>query len=91
MFRRKIYRELLEWKNSSKSKTALLIERARRVGKSTVVEEFAKNEYEKYILIDFAYATDSVRDLFNDLSDLDYFSCNFNCSMELISLKRTLL
>lgn len=73
MFRRKIYRELLEWKNSSKSKTALLIEGARRVGKSTVAEEFAKNEYEKYILIDFAYATDSVRDLFNDLSDLDYF------------------
>lgn len=73
MFRRKIYRELLEWKNSSKSKTALLIEGARRVGKFTVAEEFAKNEYEKYILIDFAYATDSVRDLFNDLSDLDYF------------------
>ena len=46
MFRRKIYDKLLEWKSESNGKTALLIEGARRIGKSTVAEEFAKNEYE---------------------------------------------
>lgn len=50
MFKRKIYNRLLEWKEESDGKTALLIEGARRIGKSTVVEEFAKNEYETYIL-----------------------------------------
>ena len=49
MFKRKIYDKLLEWKSESDGKTALLIEGARRIGKSTVVEEFAKNEYESYI------------------------------------------
>ena len=53
MFKRKIYSQLLDWKKTSKGKTALLIEGPRRVGKSTIVEEFAKNEYESYILIDF--------------------------------------
>ena len=57
MFRRKIYDKLLEWKTESDGRTALLIEGARRVGKSTVVEEFAKNEYESYILIDFSFLT----------------------------------
>ena len=46
MFRRKIYDRLLEWKTESNGQTALLIEGARRIGKSTIVEEFAKNEYE---------------------------------------------
>ena len=53
MFKRKIYDKMLEWKRDSNGKTALLIEGARRVGKSTVVEEFARKEYESYILIDF--------------------------------------
>lgn len=53
MFKRKIYDKLLAWKQESAGKTALLIEGARRIGKSTVVEEFAKNEYDSYILIDF--------------------------------------
>ncbi|MGN0704953.1 MAG: ATP-binding protein [Lentihominibacter sp.] len=72
MFRRKIYDKLLEWKTESDGKTALLIEGARRVGKSTVVEEFAKNEYESYILIDFSRASKNVKTLFEDISDLDY-------------------
>ena len=59
MFRRKIYDKLLEWKKASNGRTALMIEGARRIGKSTIVEEFAKNEYESYILIDFAVATKS--------------------------------
>ena len=72
MFKRKIYDKLLEWKKESDGKTALLIEGARRIGKSTVVEEFAKNEYESYILIDFAKASKDVRTLFEDVSDLNY-------------------
>lgn len=72
MFRRKIYDKLLEWKTESDGRTALLIEGARRVGKSTVVEEFAKNEYESYILIDFSRASKDVKELFEDISDLDY-------------------
>ena len=72
MFRRKIYDKLLEWKSESNGKTALLIEGARRIGKSTVAEEFAKNEYETYILIDFARASKEIRNLFDDISDLNY-------------------
>lgn len=72
MFRRKIYDKLLEWKTESDGRTALLIEGARRVGKSTVVEEFAKNEYESYIFIDFSRASKAVKELFEDISDLDY-------------------
>ena len=71
--RRKIYDKLVEWKNESQGRTALMIEGARRIGKSTVAEEFAKNEYESYILIDFSSVTQSVKDLFDDLSDLNIF------------------
>lgn len=73
MFKRKIYNRLVEWKNESQGKTALMIEGARRIGKSTVAEEFAKNEYDSYILIDFSLAPQTVRDLFNDLTDLNFF------------------
>ena len=55
MFRRKIYNSLLEWKRDSDGKSALLIEGARRVGKSTIVEEFAKNEYKSHIKIGRAH------------------------------------
>lgn len=72
MFKRKIYDKMLQWKVSSNGKTALLLEGQRRVGKSTIVEEFVKNEYESYIFIDFYRATDETKKLFNDLSDLDY-------------------
>ena len=73
MYKRKIYDKLFEWKNESDGNTALLVEGARRIGKSTIVEEFGKNEYESYILIDFAFAPQSVKDLFSDMSDLNYF------------------
>ena len=72
MFKRKIYAKMLEWKRRSKGSTALLIEGARRIGKSTIVEEFAKNEYESYILIDFSRAGKDLKDLFDDLSSTDY-------------------
>ena len=73
MFKRKIYDKLIEWKNQSEGRTALLIEGARRIGKSTVAEEFAKNEYDSYILIDFSLANQTVKELFDDISDLNYF------------------
>lgn len=72
MFRRKVYGKLLEWKKESDGHTASLIEGARRIGKSTVVEEFARNEYRSYILIDFSIASKETKELFEDLSDLDY-------------------
>lgn len=63
---------MLEWKQESNGKTALLIKGARRVGKSTVAEQFAKNEYSSYILIDFSIAPKEVHELFRDISDLNY-------------------
>ena len=72
MYKRKIYDQLLHWKNTSNGKTAVLIEGPRRVGKSTVVEEFAKNEYESYIIVDFYRASSATKQLFDDLSDLNY-------------------
>lgn len=71
-FRRKLYDKMLEWKKNSKGKTALLIKGARRVGKSTIVEQFARNEYKSYILIDFSVAPMEVQHLFEDISNLNY-------------------
>ena len=71
---RKIYNELVKWKNTDAGRTAVLLEGARRVGKSYIVEEFAKNEYRDYILIDFNKAPKEVREQFeNNLYDLDIF------------------
>jgi len=53
VLKRKIYAKLLEWKENSQGKKAIMVEGARRIGKSTIVEEFAKKEYESYITIDF--------------------------------------
>lgn len=72
IFRRKLYDKMLEWKKEFAGRTALLIKGARRVGKSTLVEEFAKREYENYILIDFSIAAREVHELFREISDLDY-------------------
>lgn len=72
IFKRKLYDRLLEWKRIQKGKTAILIEGARRVGKSTLVEQFAKNEYESYILIDFIEASDEVKALFSNLMNKDF-------------------
>jgi len=64
---------MLEWKNDSNGSYALLIKGARRVGKSTIVEQFAIREYKSYIFIDFSRASKQVNDLFHDMSDLDFF------------------
>ena len=63
---------MLDWKNKRKGETALLIQGARRIGKSTIVRQFVENEYETYIFIDFSNAKKEVFDLFEDVSDLDY-------------------
>ncbi len=72
MLKRKIYDKLLEWKNQSNGSTAILIDGARRVGKSYIAEEFGKSEYKSYILIDFGKAPQDVLDLFiHDSANLD--------------------
>ena len=74
IFKRKFYEKLLDWKKESNGTSAALIEGARRVGKSTLCREFAKNEYKSFILIDFALESKKVKDLFyNHLDDLDTF------------------
>lgn len=74
MLKRKIYDKLLEWKNQSNGSTAILIDGARRVGKSYIAEEFGKSEYKSYILIDFGKAPQDVLDLFiHDSANLDLF------------------
>lgn len=71
--KRKVYNDILKWKEESQGKTALLIEGARRVGKSYIVEEFAKDNYKSYILIDFSKVPNEVKELFdNYLDNLDY-------------------
>lgn len=72
VFKRKIYNKILKWKNESNGETALMVQGARRIGKSTIVEEFAKNEYSSYIVIDFNRASSVVKSLFDDLMDLDF-------------------
>ena len=84
-FKRKIYSKMLSWKTTSSGKTALLIEGARRVGKSTIVAEFAKNEYKSYLLIDFNKASKEVKALFDDLMDMDrlfiYLQATFHVTL----------
>ena len=73
VFRRKIYNKIREWKDKYSDKYALLIKGARRVGKSTIAEEFAKNEFKSYILIDFAHTSKEIIELFDDTYNLDFF------------------
>ena len=74
MFKRKVYNKLLAWKRQSDGHSALLIEGARRIGKSTIAEEFAKNEYSSYVMVDFSLVTDEFRQVFLDTrTDLDSF------------------
>ena len=73
IFKRKLYDEMLKWKNERQGQSALLVKGARRVGKSTLVEEFAKREYTSYIMLDFNHIRPEINQLFNDVSDLDFF------------------
>lgn len=71
-FKRKIYDRLLQWKKERNGQTAVLIQGARRVGKSTIVAQFAEQEYKSHILIDFSKCSKEVFNLFNDISDLNH-------------------
>ena len=72
-FKRKVYDQLLEWKEKYADKYAVLLEGARRVGKTTIAEEFARNEYDSYILIDFSNTSKEMLDIFEDISKIDRF------------------
>ena len=75
MFKRKVYNSLLEWKETSNGSTALLIEGARRIGKSTIAELFGANEFPAYKLIDFSIYGDEFKEIFAKLSNIeDFFS-----------------
>lgn len=77
LFKRKIYQKLVDWKNLSQGKTAVMIEGARRIGKSTIAEEFAKNEYKDYLILDFAREDEDVKRLFTtSLGDMSNFFRN---------------
>lgn len=76
MFARKIYKEVKKWKEEADGMSALLIEGARRIGKSTVAIEFAKNEYQDYILIDFSICEEAIKTNFDNIGDLDIFFRN---------------
>lgn len=77
IFKRKIYDKLLEWKELSAGSSAILLEGARRIGKTTIVEEFAKNEYDDYMLLDFARESEDIRNNFTEnINDLDTFFRN---------------
>ena len=71
-FKRKMYDTMRKWKSERNGDTALLIQGARRIGKSTIAEEFARHEYKSYILIDFSKVSQEVSELFDDISDLNY-------------------
>ena len=77
VFERKIYNRLLEWKEVSDGSTAILVEGARRIGKSTIVEAFARNEYSDYLILDFSTETDDVKDNFKqNIGNLNTFYRN---------------
>lgn len=89
MLKRKIYDNLIKWKTSSRGTTAIMIDGARRVGKSYIAEKFARDEYKSYILIDFGNAPNDILDLFiNDSSDLDLFFAKLSAFYSTVLYKR---
>ena len=93
IFKRKIYDELLQWKRTDEGRTAVLIQGARRVGKSTIAKEFAENEYDTHILVDFAACSVEIRELFNDVSDLNriFMRLQLEYSVELKERKSVII
>ena len=72
-FRRKAYNQLIDWKNNYADRYAVLLEGPRRVGKSTIAENFARNEYKSYILLDFSKVTNNILECFDDIGNLNMF------------------
>lgn len=88
VFKRKIYDRLLQWKRESNGTSALMVQGARRIGKSTIVEEFAKNEYSSYLIVDFNKASAAVRSLFDDLMDLDFIFLQLQAIYNVVLVER---
>ena len=93
VFKRKFYEKMLAWKRDKDGSTALMIKGARRVGKSTIAEEFAKNEYESYILVDFTKVGPEIPALFDDVSNLDriFMALQFYFNVTLIPRKSVII
>ena len=93
IFKRKLYERMLNWKQAKDGKTALLIKGARRVGKSTIAEEFAKREYGSYIVVDFANAPDGVWEAVKNIADLDnfFFQLQFIYKVKLVERKSVII
>lgn len=92
MLRRTVYENLLNWKNNDKGSCAILIAGARRVGKSYIAEQFARNEYKSYILINFSNATNEIKDIFlNETSDLNMFFAKLSALFKVKLYKRNSL
>ena len=82
MFRRKAYDQMMEWKAKYSGRYACLLEGARRVGKTTIAENFARNEYKSFIKVDFANATDELMDVFRDIAKPDLFFLRLQAETE---------
>ena len=93
VFKRKFYEKMLVWKRDKDGSTALMIKGARRVGKSTIAEAFAKNEYESYILVDFTKVGPEIPALFDDVSNLDriFLALQFYFNVTLIPRKSVII
>ena len=93
VFKRKLYENMLAWKRDKDGSTALMIKGARRVGKSTIAEEFAKNEYESYILVDFTKVGPEIPALFDDVSNLEriFMALQFYFNVTLIPRKSVIV
>lgn len=93
VFKRKLYEKMLAWKRDKGGSTALMIKGARRVGKSTIAEEFAKNEYESYILVDFTKVGPEIPALFDDVSNLEriFMALQFYFNVTLIPRKSVIV
>ena len=88
MFKRKALEKLKYWKEKKAPKYSVLLEGARRVGKSTIAEEFAKQEYRSYIKVDFANITQDVLDVFDDIANLDIFFLRLQTATGITLYKR---
>ena len=88
MFRRKVTDELRKWKEKYSDKYSILLQGARRVGKSTIAENFAKENYKSYILVDFSRISKEVLEVFDDISNLDIFFLRLQSVMSIKLFER---
>ena len=88
-YKRKAYDKLIDWKKNYADDYAALLEGARRVGKSTIAEEFAKNEYKSYIMLDFSRVSNNIKKIFDDIGNLDMFFLRLQAETIIIDISKT--